>query len=120
MTRQYTNTAHLFAATGKWQYHDKVQLVPLGEAVPLRDYLPFLRAFGVVERDLLPGRSLKPLEVRPDAHRRGHLHGIDLSMDCTRSGAGGRQHAGGAFERVVVWTHGSIGAASGVLRFAGD
>jgi apolipoprotein N-acyltransferase len=65
MTRQYTNTAHLFAATGKWQYHDKVQLVPLGEAVPLRDYLPFLRAFGVVERDLLPGRSLKPLEVDP-------------------------------------------------------
>ncbi len=63
ITRQYTNTAHLFTATGKWQYHDKVQLVPLGETVPLRDYLPFLQAFGVVERDLLPGHSLKPLEV---------------------------------------------------------
>ncbi len=63
ITRQYTNTAHLFTSRGKWLYHDKVQLVPLGETVPLRDYLPFLQAFGVVERDLLPGRSLKPLEV---------------------------------------------------------
>jgi apolipoprotein N-acyltransferase len=65
ITRQYTNAAHLFTHTGEWLYHDKVQLVPLGETVPLRDYLPFLRAFGVVERDLLPGRSLKPLEVDP-------------------------------------------------------
>ena len=63
ITRQYTNTAHLFTSGGEWLYHDKVQLVPLGETVPLRDYLPFLRAFGVVERDLLPGRSLKPLET---------------------------------------------------------
>ena len=63
ITHQYTNTAHLFTTTGKWLYHDKVQLVPLGETVPLRDYLPFLRTFGVVERDLLPGRSLKPLKL---------------------------------------------------------
>jgi len=63
ITRQYTNTAHLFTSEGEWLYHDKVQLVPLGETVPLRDYLPFLQAFGVVERDLLPGHSLKPLEV---------------------------------------------------------
>jgi len=63
ITRQYTNTAHLFLPDGSWCYHDKVLLVPLGETVPFREQLPFLQAFGVVERDLLPGDSLEPLRV---------------------------------------------------------
>ena len=63
ITHQYTNTVHLFLPDGSWHYHDKVKLVPLGEAVPFREQLPFLQAFGVVERDLLSGDSLEPLQA---------------------------------------------------------
>lgn len=62
-TDRWTNTAHLFLPNGEWLYHDKVQLVPLGETVPFREWLPFLSAFGVVEQDTLPGESLKPLQA---------------------------------------------------------
>ncbi|MFN3690427.1 MAG: apolipoprotein N-acyltransferase, partial [Fimbriimonadales bacterium] len=61
--RQVANTMFLFLPHGAWQYHDKVQLVPLGEYVPFRRLLPFLRVFGVVEEDLYAGRDLKPLQA---------------------------------------------------------
>lgn len=60
-TRQLANTMFLFLPDGSWQYHDKVQLVPLGEHVPFREWLPFLRVFGVVEDDLHAGDTLQPL-----------------------------------------------------------
>ncbi len=63
VANRWTNTAHLFLPDGSWQYHDKVQLVPLGETVPFREWLPFLSVFGVVEDDILPGKSLQPLRV---------------------------------------------------------
>jgi len=62
-TEQWTNTVHLFLPDGTWRHHDKVQLVPLGEHVPYRQFLGFLRIFGIVERDLLAGQALKPLEL---------------------------------------------------------
>lgn len=62
-TRQLANTMFLFLPDGSWQYHDKVQLVPLGEHVPFREWLPFLRVFGVVEGDLHPGDTLEPLQA---------------------------------------------------------
>jgi apolipoprotein N-acyltransferase len=62
-TRQVANTMFLFLPNGEWQYHDKVQLVPLGEYVPYREWLPFLRIFGVVEGDLRAGDTLQPLQA---------------------------------------------------------
>jgi apolipoprotein N-acyltransferase len=62
-TRQTANTMFLFLPDGEWQYHDKVQLVPLGEYVPYREWLPFLRIFGVVEGDLRAGDTLQPLQA---------------------------------------------------------
>ncbi|GIV10447.1 MAG: apolipoprotein N-acyltransferase [Fimbriimonadales bacterium] len=61
--QQIANTMHLFLPDGRWQYHDKVQLVPLGEYVPYRQYLPWLGIFGVVEEDMYAGRDLKPLQA---------------------------------------------------------
>lgn len=57
------NTMFLFLPDGAWQSHDKVQLVPLGEHVPYREWLPFLRVFGVVEGDLRAGDTLQPLQA---------------------------------------------------------
>lgn len=62
-TQQVANTMFLFLPDGRWQFHDKVQLVPLGEYVPYRQYLPWLSVFGVVEEDLHAGRDLKPLQA---------------------------------------------------------
>ncbi|RMH10148.1 MAG: apolipoprotein N-acyltransferase [Armatimonadetes bacterium] len=61
--RQIANTMHLFLPDGRWQYHDKVQLVPLGEHVPYRQHLPWLSIFGVVEEDMYAGRDLKPMSA---------------------------------------------------------
>ncbi|MCX7925234.1 MAG: apolipoprotein N-acyltransferase, partial [Fimbriimonadales bacterium] len=61
--RQVANTMHLFLPDGSWQYHDKLQLVPMGEYVPYRPYLPFLSVFGVVEEDMYAGSDLKPLQA---------------------------------------------------------
>ncbi|MCS7190024.1 MAG: apolipoprotein N-acyltransferase, partial [Fimbriimonadales bacterium] len=61
--RQVANTMHLFLPDGSWQYHDKLQLVPMGEYVPYRQLLPFLSVFGVVEEDMYAGSDLKPLQA---------------------------------------------------------
>lgn len=61
--RQVANTMHLFLPDGEWQYHDKLQLVPMGEHVPYRRFMPFLRVFGVVEEDMYSGSDLKPLQA---------------------------------------------------------
>lgn len=74
---RWANTAHLFLPKGGWRYHDKVQLVPLGETVPFREYLPFLAWFGVVEEDLHAGTRLEPLSA-------GKLHiGAVICMEST-------------------------------------
>lgn len=47
----------------KWQFADKTRLVVMGEYVPFRDQLPFLRNFGVALEDLSPAEELKTLQI---------------------------------------------------------
>jgi apolipoprotein N-acyltransferase len=52
------NSAALFGPSGKiLERYDKHQLVPFGEWVPLRAYLPFGQVFGFPPKDVVPGTS---------------------------------------------------------------
>lgn len=76
--KQMANGAFLFLPNGNHQAHEKVKLVPLGEHVPYRQWMPFLTLFGVVEEDLRPGQTLKPLPGR-----RNEKIGVVICMEST-------------------------------------
>ena len=60
------NSAALFNPAGNLQdRYDKNWLVPFGEWVPMRAYLPFSRTFGVPETDVVPGASDSLLVAGP-------------------------------------------------------
>lgn len=52
-----------FGYDGRWHVADKTRLVIFGEFVPLRDELPFLRAFNLPSGDLSAGGEVKKLDV---------------------------------------------------------
>jgi len=52
------NSAVYFDAQGNYlDRYDKMHLVPFGEYVPLRDWLPFLQVFTPMTRDITPGED---------------------------------------------------------------
>lgn len=62
-----TNAALLLGKNGKMAgKYEKVHLVPFGEYVPFRKYLPdWLVKMADMGRDLTPGKSLEPLAIAP-------------------------------------------------------
>jgi len=63
---QYYNGALLIGPSGKiGGQHSKQHLVPFGEYVPLRRYLPFLEPLVVSIGDFTPGTSAEPLVLGP-------------------------------------------------------
>lgn len=62
------NSAILLDREGQWRgRYDKVHLVPFGEYVPVRRYLPFLRALVPYDFDyaVVPGESFTRFELAP-------------------------------------------------------
>ena len=64
----YYNRAYIISEDRVVDYHDKVHLVPFGEYVPLKKYLPFVHRIVPAAGDFSPGKKVRP------------IHGPDLQI----------------------------------------
>ncbi|MFC1891377.1 apolipoprotein N-acyltransferase [Thermodesulfobacteriota bacterium] len=62
----YYNRVYLVSPDGfVTDYYDKVHLVPFGEYVPLKAFIPFIRILAQAAGDFVPGEKIAPVKV-PD------------------------------------------------------
>jgi len=67
----YFNSAVLVSSNGHViKEHDKMRLVPFGEYIPLRNWLPFLEAI-VPIGDFTPGKRYTLFPINPDGRKKG-------------------------------------------------
>ena len=101
----YHNSAYLLSRNGKiLGRYDKIRLVPFGEYVPMRRWLPFAKNIVGTEEDFTPGKTIRPLESRlgpigvticfegifPDLSRTLVRHGARLLVNITNDAWFGR------------------------------
>jgi len=61
---RYYNRAYLLSPTGTVSgYYDKVHLVPFGEYVPLKRFLPFVQRLVQAAGDFASGKKIEPLKL---------------------------------------------------------
>jgi apolipoprotein N-acyltransferase len=94
---QYYNRAYVISEDRVFDYYDKVHLVPFGEYVPLKRYLPFIRRLVPAAGDFSPGQSPKLVgtpdlqigviicfeAIFPDISRNHAAHGAQLLVNLT-------------------------------------
>jgi apolipoprotein N-acyltransferase len=104
---QYRNRAYMISEDRVFDYYDKVHLVPFGEYVPLKRYLPFVHRLVPAAGDFSPGRNLKPIgtsdlqtgviicfeAIFPDISRNHAAHGAQLLVNLTNDAWFGRTSA---------------------------
>jgi apolipoprotein N-acyltransferase len=59
----FFNRAYLISPDGLVAYYDKIHLVPFGEYVPLKKYLPFINRLVQAVGDFSSGKSTHPLKL---------------------------------------------------------
>jgi len=59
----YHNRAYIVSEDRVLDYYDKVHLVPFGEYVPLRRYLPFIQRVVPAAGDFSSGKNLRPIRA---------------------------------------------------------
>ena len=62
----YHNRAYIISKNRVFDYYDKVHLVPFGEYVPLKKYLPFVHRLVPAAGDFSPGKKIIPINA-PDS-----------------------------------------------------
>jgi apolipoprotein N-acyltransferase len=58
---KYYNRIYILSPDGTSRYYDKVHLVPFGEYVPLKGFLPFINYLVSSEGEFSPGKNITPL-----------------------------------------------------------
>ena len=104
---RYYNRAYIISEERVFDYYDKVHLVPFGEYVPLKRYLPFVHRLVPAAGDFSPGRNPKPIgtpylqtgviicfeAIFPDISRNHATHGAQLLVNLTNDAWFGRTSA---------------------------
>lgn len=103
----YYNRAYIVSESRVLDCYDKVHLVPFGEYVPLRRYLPFVHRLVAAAGDFSPGKAVRPLNAQglkvgvlicfevifPDISRKHALEGAELFVNITNDAWFGRTSA---------------------------
>jgi apolipoprotein N-acyltransferase len=106
-TIAYYNRVYLLHGDGQIDYYDKVHLLPFGEYVPLKQFLPFVHRLVPAAGDFSPGTRLKPLTssdlrmgplicyeaIFPELSRELSHQGVELLLNVTNDAWFGRTSA---------------------------
>jgi apolipoprotein N-acyltransferase len=106
-TIRYYNRAYVVSEDRVFDCYDKVHLVPFGEYVPLKKYLPFVHRLVPAAGDFSPGREVRPISapdlrigvlicfeaIFPDISRKLALQGSELLVNITNDAWFGRTSA---------------------------
>jgi len=96
-TIRYYNRAYIISENRVFDYYDKVHLVPFGEYVPLKKFLPFVHRLVTAAGDFSPGKAVKPIHapdlrigalicfeaIFPDISRELAIKGAELLVNIT-------------------------------------
>jgi apolipoprotein N-acyltransferase len=106
-TISYYNRVYLLHGDGQYAFYDKVHLLPFGEYIPLKRFLPFVHRLVPAAGDFRPGTMLKTLRsnnllvgplicyeaIFPELSRGLALQGAELLVNVTNDAWFGRTSA---------------------------
>jgi apolipoprotein N-acyltransferase len=105
-TITYYNRVYLLNVDGHYTFYDKVHLLPFGEYIPLKRFLPFVHRLVPAAGDFTPGKRLKTLgsdnllgplicyeAIFPEISRELALQGAELLVNVTNDAWFGRTSA---------------------------
>ncbi|UCH00751.1 MAG: apolipoprotein N-acyltransferase [Deltaproteobacteria bacterium] len=93
----YYNRAYILSENRVFDHYDKVHLVPFGEYVPLKKYIPFVHRLVPAAGDFSSGKEVKPINtpdlrigvlicfeaIFPDISRKFAIQGAELIVNIT-------------------------------------
>jgi apolipoprotein N-acyltransferase len=103
----YYNRAYMISKNRVFDYYDKVHLVPFGEYVPLKKYIPFVHRLVPAAGDFSIGKKVQPIHspdltigalicfetIFPDISRKFATQGAELLVNLTNDAWFGRTSA---------------------------